>query len=172
MNWLDVVLMMLVAASIVSGVREGVSRSGFGFIAVLVAFLSAAWLSPANANRFLIVFVAWIGAAFVGAFLLGRWFKSAGLNWLDRLLGGAFGLTNALLLIIVGALALMAFAPKIPREYAARSALAPYVLKTAYRVAEVVPDEMRDRVAGTYRELVLLLPPKARRAVMPVPPGI
>lgn len=169
MNWFDVLLLIPVAISIVSGVRDGLSRSGFGFLAVIIAFLAAAWLFPANAVRFLIVFVALVCAGMAAAFVLGKWFKSVGLSWLDRLLGGVFGLMNAGLFSVVVVLALMAFAPKIPRHYAGRSALAPYALEAACRAAEVVPDELKSRVEETYDGLANLLPPKFRRAVPPLP---
>jgi uncharacterized membrane protein required for colicin V production len=45
MNWLDWALVLLVIVSVVAGVRDGFSRSGFGFVAVIVAFLCAAWLN-------------------------------------------------------------------------------------------------------------------------------
>ena len=46
MNWLDVGLALLVLISVVSGIRDGFSRSGFGLLAVILAFVAAAWLYP------------------------------------------------------------------------------------------------------------------------------
>ena len=170
MNWLDLALIILIAFSFATGIREGLSRSGFGFLAVIIAFLSAAWLYPANPVSFVIAFVALIGAGLAGASLLGRWFTSAGLKWLDRVLGGAFGLTNALLFSVLAVLALMAFAPRFPQEYIARSSFAPYALEAACRVAEIVPDEMKTRVEQSYEELGKALPPRLRKAMPPMPP--
>ena len=98
MNWLDVALTILAVGSVISGIREGFSRTGFGFLAVIVAFLSAAWLYPANLKPFIVVFIGLLCAAALGAFLVGRWFKTAGVKPLDAILGGVVGLTNALLL--------------------------------------------------------------------------
>jgi uncharacterized membrane protein required for colicin V production len=169
MNWFDLALAVLIVIAVASGIRKGFSRSGFGFLAVVLAFLSAAWLYPANPKGFLIVFVALICAGAAGTFLLGRWFKSAGTEWLDRLLGGAFGLTNALLFSVFAVLALMAFAPRLPREYVARSSFAPYAFEAACTVAEIVPDEMKSRVERSYEELGQVLPSRFRKAIPPFP---
>jgi len=168
MNWFDVALALLIVISVVGGIREGFSRSGFGLVGVVLAFLAAAWLYPSSVQGFVIVFVLAICAFGVVGFVIGRWFKVAGEEWLDRLLGAAFGLTNALLFTVFAVLALMAFAPKAPRHYVARSHSAPYVLDAARTVADVVPDEMRYRVEQSYEELVHVLPPEIRKAMPPV----
>lgn len=167
MNWFDVGLALLVVISVVSGVREGFSRSGCGFVAVVLAFMAAAWISPSSVQGFVIVFVLAICAFGVASFAIGRWFRVTGEGWLDRLLGAAFGLTNALLFAVFVVLAVMAFAPKAPRHYIARSHYAPYVLEAARTVADAVPDEMRYRVEQSYEELVHVLPPEIRKAMPP-----
>jgi uncharacterized membrane protein required for colicin V production len=169
MNWFDLALIVLIAISVASGIRDGFSRTGLGFLAVVLALACAARLYPANLKGFLIVFVALIFAGGIGAFLLGRWFKSAGLAWLDRLLGGTFGLANALLVWVVAVLALMAFAPELPRDYAARSSFAPYAVDAACAVAEVVPAEMKSKVEQSYEELAQMFPPRFRKPLPPLP---
>jgi uncharacterized membrane protein required for colicin V production len=165
MNWFDVALAVLIVISVASGISGGFSRSGFGFLAVVLAFLAAAWLYPTNLKGFLIVFVLLICASGAIAFLIGWWFKSVGPKWLDGLLGGAFALTNALLFSVFAVLALMAFAPRPQREYVARSNFAPYAFEAVCTVAEIVPDEMRSRVEQRYEELGQVLPPRFRKAV-------
>ena len=116
MNWFDLTVAVLIVISVASGIRKGLSRSSFGFLAVVPAFLFAAWLYPANQKGFLIVLVALICGAAAVAFLLGRWFRSAGAKRLDALLDGTAGLTNALLFRVFAVLALMAFATRPPAE--------------------------------------------------------
>jgi uncharacterized membrane protein required for colicin V production len=169
MNWLDVALTFIVVISVVSGIREGFSRTGFGLLAVVVAFLSAAWVYPTNLKGFVVVFVGLICAAALSAFLLGRWFKSAGVKPLDAILGGAVGLTNALMVSIGIVLVLMAFAPKLARTYVARSTFAPYAVEAARSVAQVIPNEMKYRVEDSYAELMQVLPPKFRKPIPHIP---
>ena len=167
MNWFDVGLAGLIVISLVSGIRQGFSRSGFGFLAIVLAFLAAAWLYPMNLAGFLIVFVSLICASAVVGHLLGRWFKREEQPWLDGILGAAFGLTNALLFSVLAVLAILAFAPKPQREYVARSNSAPYAAQAACTVAEIVPGEMKFRVKQSYQELGHVLPAKFRKALRP-----
>jgi uncharacterized membrane protein required for colicin V production len=119
---------------------------------------------PSNLRWFLIAFVGFIAVGAVGAFLLGICFKSARMGWVDRFLGGAFGLTNALLFSVFLVLILMAFAPRFSRVHVARSRVAPYAIEAAHTVARAVPDEMKFRVEESYAELLRALPPKVRKA--------
>ena len=169
MSWFDVALAILIVISVASGIREGFSRSGFGFLAVVLAFLCAAWLNPADAQGFLIVFVVLICAAVAGAWLLGKWIKRAGPPSLDEFLGGAFGLTNALLLSVFAVMVMMAFAPGFSRQLMEHSSAAPYMVEAAYTVSEIVPDEMKSRIERSYVELEHALPPGFRKAMPPLP---
>ena len=165
MSWIDVTLIVLIAISVASGIHEGFSRSGLGFLAVVIGLLSAAWLYPTTPAGFAMVFGGVVCAGWLAGFLLTKVFQSAGLGWLDRPLGGAFGLVNALLFWVVVAMALMAFAPKTPREYVANSCLAPYALEAACTLAEAAPDEMKWNVERSYEELVKVLPPRFRKSM-------
>ena len=165
MNWFDVAFAAIVVISIASGIRQGFSRSGFGFVAVVLSFVAAAWYAPANLKGFCILFVGLIAAAAVGAFFLGRFLKNAGTTGADRLLGGAFGLLNALVFSLVMVTAVMAFAPAFARTYIGHSRVAPYVARAACTVAQALPDEMKYRVKDTYTELLQVLPPKVRKNI-------
>jgi hypothetical protein len=139
---------VLMVSMVTAGVREGISHSGLGLVAVV-----------AGQPWFLVTFAGVVGAAWAGAYFPGQWFRSTDQKWLDGLLGGAFGLVNAALLAVFAVVALMAFAPKLPREAVAGSHLASSVLRAAWTVAEVIPDEMRERVERSYVELEHVLPP-------------
>ena len=67
MNWIELTLIVLTVISV---------AASLGFVAAVLA----------------LVFAAVICAGGIGAFLPDRWFKSAGLAWVDRLLGGAWSL--------------------------------------------------------------------------------
>jgi uncharacterized membrane protein required for colicin V production len=165
MNWIDGAMIVLLAISLASGLREGLSRSGFGFLALIAAFLCAAWLYPTKLSGFVVVFVGSIAAGGLATFLLGRWFKKTELNWLDRVLGGVLGVVNALLISVLGVAVLMAFARGSVRQSLTHSKFAPHALETAYRVAEVVPDEMKFRIRESYRELSKVFPPNVRSVI-------
>jgi uncharacterized membrane protein required for colicin V production len=166
MNWIDGSIIVLLAISLATGIREGLSRSGFGFLALIAAFLAAAWLYPTRPAGFVVVFLGLMIAGALATFLLGRWFRNSEVRWVDRLLGGALGVVNAALISLLAVAALMAFARGSVRASLAHSKFAPYALETAYRVADVVPDEMKFRIHESYHELSKALPPNVRK-VMP-----
>jgi uncharacterized membrane protein required for colicin V production len=169
MNLIDTALALLVVGSVAGGVRKGLGRSGFGLLAALAAFMAAAWLVPASAEAFLVMFVLVLCAIATGAFLLGRWFKTTSPEWLDRVLGGAFGFANALLFAVLAVTVWMTFAPRFQRDYIMRSASAPYLIGAAWNAAEYLPDELKCRAAESYEELAQRLPLQLRKDVQPLP---
>ena len=107
MSWLDIVLGVILISSLISGLRKGMIRMGIGWVAMVLAMVLAFWSyrsagkffadwtsSPAVANLigFFAVFFGVIIAGSIFSMVLTRIFKWMGLTWLDRILGGAFGL--------------------------------------------------------------------------------
>ena len=101
MNWLDVVLALLFAASVASGFAKGFAKLAVGLVAAIAGFLCALWfhgsagsfLLPygshkgiANFLGFAAIFVAFLIAGGITGRILGMLFKWAGLSWLDRLM--------------------------------------------------------------------------------------
>lgn len=167
----DVVVCILLLLGVASGFRKGLSRSGFGLLAVIAAFLAAAWVYPDNPKGFLVMFVvALIGAAVAGH-TLGKVFKEAEDRWVDQVLGGAFGLANGVLFWVLVVVALMAFGPRGPREVVVHSRFAPFALEATHAVAEVVPAEMKARIEQSYFELGHTLTPGFSRPLPELPRG-
>jgi membrane protein required for colicin V production len=167
MNWLDATLLVTIAVAAIIGVSQGFSRAGFGSLALIAAFLSAAWFSPTHVKGFVMVFVAVLILAALTAFVLGRVLKKTGPKWLDRTLGGAFGTVNALVLSIVAVLALMAYSPRALRDNVADSKFAPCAIEAAHTLAAVTPPEVKYRVEQSYAELVHTLPLNVRQVLPP-----
>jgi uncharacterized membrane protein required for colicin V production len=163
MNWFDVAVIVLILASVASGLRHGLSHAGFGFLAVVTSFLTAAWLFPVTQPQFVFTFVCLMLASVACIFICSKWFKYSGTGWLDKFLGGAFGLVNSFIFWVFAVVALLVFAPKMPREYVARSAFGPYALEAASVAVEAVPEDVKLRLARNCRDLSLVLPPALRR---------
>ena len=101
---------------------------------------------------------------------LARWaVKEVGLNWVDRLLGGAFGLVRGVAIVTVGVLAIAAFAPD--NQALARSTMGGYFLVAARTATWVAPYELRARVRsgaqaiGNWQENAELRAESARKAI-------
>jgi|WetSurMetagenome_2_1015567.scaffolds.fasta_scaffold329913_2 membrane protein required for colicin V production len=147
-----IVLSILVAAA------QGFFLEAFSLAGVVVGFLLAAWeyttvagwmtfINPpwaANIVAFFVVFTA--VSILAGA--IGRivsWaVREAGLRWVDRVLGAAFGVVRGLLVVTIIVMATAAFAPNA--EWLRQSQTAPYFLVIGRGASWLAPAEVRNRV--------------------------
>ncbi len=172
LNWLDIALLLIVGGSVVMSLWRGFSRELIGLAATVFGIVAGVWFygmagsfllpfvsTPAVANfcGFLIVF---LGIQLLGSLLgwvVRRLLKQTGLSWIDRLLGGLFGLSRGLLVAVALVLALLAFAPGArsgaPPESIVQSRTAPYVLDAARLAAGLAPREFKDEVRLRYKQI-------------------
>ena len=168
MNWLDVLILLLLAASTASGIAKGFARIAIGLVSTLLAIVLGAWFydsaaalfdpylksgAVANVAGFFAVFGAVSIAGAIVAALAARLLKWAGLGWFDRLMGAAAGLARGALLSIAVVMVLMAFSSKPPPPSIVGSSLAPYFVEAADTLVMVAPTEMKDAFRKAY-ELV------------------
>ncbi len=168
MNWLDPALVLIFAVSIVVGLAKGFAREAIGLAAAVAGFLCALWfygaagsfLLPyvshrgiANFIGFLLIVTGFLAAGALVAKLLSVLLKWAGFSWLDRLLGGVFGLVRGLVVAIALVLALLAFTPKPPPRAVVESRIAPYVIDAAHVCAYLAPREVREGVSDSYAKV-------------------
>lgn len=169
MNWLDIVLLILLAGSVISAFSKGLTRELVGFVSVVAALLLGNWfyssvgahLAPyvsskaiANLAGFLIVFGAVLLLGSLAGHILNRFMKVAGLSFFDRLLGAVFGLLRGLLISVGVLMAVMAFTPgNKPPQAVVRSRLAPYVMDAARVCAVLAPHELRQGFRESYENL-------------------
>jgi membrane protein required for colicin V production len=168
MNWLDVVLLVILAASVFTSFRKGLSREVIGLVAVVLALLLGSWFygtagalftpylnstAAAHFAGFLLVFcgVLVLGAV-VGA-IVGKFLKVTGLSIFDHILGAGFGLVRGVLIAVALVLGMMAFSPSGPPESVVRSRTAPYVIDAARLVASIAPHEVREGFRKTYGQV-------------------
>lgn len=158
MGGLDWLIVAVVLLSMLLAASQGFFYELFSLAGVVIGYLLAAWgytrLAPlfapfvksawvADIAGFLTIFIAVaLLAGIIGR--LARWFfKEAGLRWVDRLLGAAFGLLRGVLVVGVLLLALTTFAPGA--QFLARSEVAPYALVVARAAIWVAPGQVRAR---------------------------
>ena len=159
MTLLDWGIIGVVLLSVLLSAAQGFFYEIFSLAGVVLGYLSAIW----GYHRLSGVFRPYVNAtqyADIAAFLtiffavlifagmlakLARWvIKEVGLSWVDRLLGGAFGLIRGVAVVTVGVLALAAFAPD--NQALARSSMGGYFLVAARTATWVAPSELRARV--------------------------
>lgn len=164
MSWIDLVLALVIGASVVAGFSAGFARVGVGFAAMVVGIFCGFWFygvvagyvidyvsSPAIANL-IGFFVILAGVLIAGAILgriLAKFFKWVGLSWLDRLLGGAFGVVRGFLIAAAMVTVLLAFAPSPPPGSVVDSTMLPYVINVSGVLAVLTPHEIKDQFSTT-----------------------
>jgi membrane protein required for colicin V production len=163
-NWIDWVLVLVIASSVLAGVSAGFARVGVGFAAMIVGMFCGFWFYGivaayvidyvslrAIANLigfFVILAVVLIIGAVVGQ-ILAKLFKWVGLSWLDRLLGGVFGMARGFLIAAAMTTVLLAFAPSPPPPSVVDSKLLPYVINVSDVLAALTPREIKDSFYAT-----------------------
>lgn len=162
MNWLDFVLLIIVASSVYTGFRVGFARVGIGFAAAVLGLLCgfwfygipAAWIgsliaskAAANLLGFFIVIFGFILAGSVIGWTVSRMFKMVGLGFVDRIFGAAFGFVRGGLVVVAVVAVLLAFTPKNPPpDYIVDSSVMPYALEASRLLVSLAPRGLNDSV--------------------------
>jgi membrane protein required for colicin V production len=171
-NWLDAILILLLAISVARSFAKGLTREVVGLLSVLIGILAACWfyapaaafIEPHVSSRAVAAFCGFL-AVFTGVLLLGsltgyllaRLLRITGLSFFDRLLGAVFGIVRGVLLASTLVMAILAFAPgaraDTPPAVVAHSRLAPYVVGAARLFVAAAPREMKDGFKRSYEQV-------------------
>jgi membrane protein required for colicin V production len=171
MNWLDIVLVLILAASVVTSFRKGLSREIIGLVSVCLALLLGLWfyawaggylqpyLSSRAAADFAGFAMVFCGVLLVGSLLsllVGKFLKVTGLSLFDHTLGAVFGMARGMLISVALITAMMAFTSGdgAPASVV-HSRMAPYVVGAARVVAAMAPHELNDGFRKTYLRVKL-----------------
>jgi membrane protein required for colicin V production len=155
-NIADWIILLAVLLSVVQAASSGFFQEAFGIAGLVFGYLIAAWqyrhlaeyFAPYISSRWLGEIVAFL-AIFFGVMVLAgvlgkivRWIvKEAGLNVVDRFLGGVLGLVRGCLVVAIVLVSMTAFTPT--SRWLQGSGLAPYFLVVGRAVIWVAPAELR-----------------------------
>lgn len=169
MNLLDIVLVVIVAGSVITGFLAGFARVGIGFLATLAGLLfgfwfygiPAAWIhdhgvhseAASNLLGFFLVFLACTTLGHLIGLLLAKLFRWTGLSWLDRLLGGAFGFVRGGLMGVALVAVLLAFTPKPVPDWMIHSRVLPYAIQASNLCADLAPNAIKEAFRESMREI-------------------
>ena len=154
----DWCIVAAIAVSVAHAASAGFFQEAFGIAGLVFGYLLAAWqyhqlaqhFAPyvnsqwfGEITAFLVIFVAvMVAAGIIGR--IARWLmKEAGLNFVDRLLGGALGLLRGCLMVAVVLMSMAAFNPN--SKWLEGSRAAPYFLVVGRAAVWVAPSELRAR---------------------------
>ncbi len=170
MNWLDVLLLFILAISVATSFRKGLSREIIGLAAVVLALLLGIWfygtagsfLIPyvssrgiANLAGFFIVFFGLMTLGSLVSYVFGRFLKVTGLRFIDHALGAAFGVVRGLLVAVALITGLMAFSTDAdhPPQAIVRSRLSPYVVDASRVIVAMAPYELKQGFHRSYAQV-------------------
>lgn len=129
MEWIDYIVIAIVAISILVGALRGLVKEAFSLAVWVVAFFLAFQFSGALAENlentislpsartalaFAGIFVSVLVLGGLLTYLVGKLVESTGLSGTDRLLGGVFGAVRGLIMVVM--LILVAGFTPIPRD--------------------------------------------------------
>ncbi len=160
MTSFDWILVIIVASSTIAGLMAGFARVTIGLAAgifgILFGFwfyrLPAAWFAEyfesktaASVLGFVMVFGSVLVIGGLLSRLIAKLFKWAGLTWLDRLLGGAFGAVRGMFVCAGVVTVVTAFSPNPPPRWIAQSEMMPYAAGFSKALAMVAPRELKEK---------------------------
>lgn len=159
MTLLDLILIVILAASVATGFSSGFARGGIGFLASLVGLLAGFWFYEipsawvqsalpihwlANVCGFCIILAVFNLIGSLLGWLLSKIFKWTGFAWLDRLLGACFGFVRGAFLSAAAVALLMAVAPRPAPTWMAGSTTLPWFLGASHVFAAIAPESVRN----------------------------
>jgi len=176
-NWVDLLLLFVIAASVLGGLKGGFARVGIGFAAAILGIFFGVWCygivgayfldyvssrALANLLGFLVIFLGVILAGGIVGHLVAKFFKWAGLSWFDRLLGAAFGALRGAIIAVALVTVLLAFAPSPPPKSVTDSKLVPYLAGFSNVLAMLTPREVKEAFQSTKEKAEKAWADKAR----------
>jgi membrane protein required for colicin V production len=157
----------IILISMVLALMKGLAREIISLVALIGGFILAVIYYPAVGSRlaefsrsdsvasflgFLIIFIGCLLLGAIVAFVVNRFLKTASLQWVDRVLGGIFGLLRGWAISSIMVVALVAF--PVRENLMARSFLAPYLLAGARTAVFLVPQHLKDRFNEQYKKVL------------------
>jgi membrane protein required for colicin V production len=172
MHWsqwtvIDFVFVAIILVSTGFALIKGLAREIISLVSLIGGFVLAAFYYPkvaswfmnlarteaiANWIGFMVIFLTCLIIGAIAAFLVNRFIKMASLEWVDRLMGGVFGLLRGWAVASIIALALIAF--PVNQDILARSFFAPYLLAGARAAVVLVPQELKVKFNAEYQKIL------------------
>jgi membrane protein required for colicin V production len=159
MNVVDLVILLLLALSALSGYRSGLIQCFFSLAGLIAGIAVASWhykrfayeFAPvvhsqalSNAIWFCLIALAVMLVAGVLGMLMKGLVHGIGLGWLDKGLGLIFGLLRGALLATLCIVILAAFYPDT--RWLGDAQLSRYFLGSAHLTTRMTPDELKGKI--------------------------
>lgn len=168
MSLFDLLVLIIVGVSVVTGFVAGFARVGIGFLGAVAGVLFGFWFygfpaewvhrfiqstAVSNLIGFFLVFSFFLCLAALAGKLLSKLFKWTGLSWLDKLMGAAFGLARGLLIGAAFIAVVLAFTPKPAPNWMVDSKVLPYAMGATDMIAALAPAGIKNAFRDTMHDI-------------------
>lgn len=165
MNWIDVILISVLALTSILGVIKGLVKQVFGLLAGIVGLILAlgfysqvSWIYlrfvsnevVANFLGFLTIFLVVLCLGWVSSYCLSKFIKGP-LKLLNNILGGGLGFLKGILICGVVVFALLVF--PISKKALKESELSPVCLQMTRAMISLIPQELKEKFKEAYQEI-------------------
>lgn len=166
LNWLDAVLIAILAVTFILGIVKGLIRQIIGILAVIFGLILAVNFYSYVAelylrlisNRilcyllgFLTIFFAVLAIGLLFSHLLSK-LKKGPLKLLNHVLGGGIGILKGVLICGVVVFALLIF--PVNKRALKESQLAPYCLEIIKAAVYIIPQEIKEKFKEAYQDIM------------------
>ena len=165
-NGLDIVVVVILLATLILGLIKGLVRQVIGIAAVIAGLILAARYYPQVSSVFGGAFASEKWASIVGFALIFVVVLAVGglisylvckllcgpLRFIDHLLGGVLGLVQGVLICGVIVFALLAF--PVNKQLLTGSRFAPYCYWLTKAMVQIIPQDLKNQFSQTYKEIV------------------
>jgi membrane protein required for colicin V production len=164
-NWLDILLLVIIAITVIIGAIRGFIRQIIGLVAVILGLILAikyysygskifAFIHNdvlAQLLGFFLIFLAVLCLGLTINILLAKAVKGP-FKALNRLLGAGFGLIKGVLICCVVVFGFLIF--PVNAKALEESQLTPYCIEIAKAAYSLIPQELKDKFNEAYQEIM------------------
>lgn len=177
MNWVDFVILAVIAISAVIGLFRGFLREVVGLaswiLAFYLAFISAEtfapwfqqWFSSESIRigaAFAVVFIAVLIVGAVAAWILGKLADNTGLAGTDRIIGAVFGVLRGIAILVL--LVLLAGMTPLPKDnWWQQSMFMDHLRDGAIYVREQLPERFANAIVYPFEQTAAAAQPEQQQ---------
>ena len=164
-NWLDILLIVIIAITVIIGAIRGFVRQIIGLLAVILGLVLALKFYPygkevftflrnevlAQLLGFFLIFVIVLSVGWVINILLAKAVRGP-FRSLNHFMGAGFGLLKGLIICVVVVFGFLVF--PVNTRILEDSVLTPYCMEIADTAYNLIPQELKDKFKEAYQEVL------------------
>ena len=164
-NWLDILLLVIIAITVIIGAIRGFVRQIIGLLAVILGLVLALKFYPygkevftflrnevlAQLLGFFLIFVIVLSVGWVINILLAKAVRGP-FRSLNHFMGAGFGLLKGLIICVVVVFGFLVF--PVNKRILEDSVLTPYCMEIADTAYNLIPQELKDKFKEAYQEVL------------------